>query len=108
MPASGWPNVETIMDSNVQAALVRDEMVVALEPPRVSAPLPGLLRQRLFGGVFNSLLTLFCLALLIALLWPALKFLLVDAVWPGSSRTDCLPETVGHPVGACWPFIAAK
>jgi general L-amino acid transport system permease protein len=29
-------------------------------------------------------------------------------VWDGASRVDCLPETAGHPVGACWPFIAAK
>jgi general L-amino acid transport system permease protein len=46
------------------------------------------------------------------LLWftviPALKFLLVDAVWTGKDRTACLPETVGHTVGACWPIIQAK
>jgi general L-amino acid transport system permease protein len=29
-------------------------------------------------------------------------------VWQGADRADCLPETVGRPVGACWPFIAAK
>jgi general L-amino acid transport system permease protein len=34
--------------------------------------------------------------------------LLIDAVWDGSSRVDCLAETVGRPVGACWPFIFAK
>ena len=37
-----------------------------------------------------------------------MKFLLIDAVWTGTSRADCLPETVGRQVGACWPFIAAK
>jgi general L-amino acid transport system permease protein len=45
---------------------------------------------------------------LVALLWPTVGFLLIDAVWRGTERTDCLPETVGHRVGACWPFIAAK
>ena len=34
--------------------------------------------------------------------------MLIDAVWDGSSRTDCLAEKVSRPVGACWPFIAAK
>jgi general L-amino acid transport system permease protein len=34
--------------------------------------------------------------------------MLIDAVWHGTSRTDCLAETVGRPVGACWPFIGAK
>jgi len=58
--------------------------------------------------VLNTTLTIVSAAVIVALLWPALKFLLIDAVWTGSSRVDCLPETVGRPVGACWPFIAAK
>ena len=37
-----------------------------------------------------------------------MQFLIIDAVWTGSSRVDCLPETVGREVGACWPFITAK
>ncbi len=37
-----------------------------------------------------------------------MRFLLIDAVWNGSSRADCLPETAGREVGACWPFITAK
>jgi general L-amino acid transport system permease protein len=68
----------------------------------------GWLRQRLFGSVFDALLTLLSLVLLIAVLWPAIRFLIVDAVWIGASRVDCLAETLGRPVGACWPFIAAK
>ena len=46
--------------------------------------------------------------MLAALIWPTVRFMFIDAVWDGSSRVDCLPETVGRPVGACWPFIAAK
>jgi hypothetical protein len=46
------------------------------------------------------------------LLWftvvPAVKFLLIDAVWTGKDRTACLPEAAGHTVGACWPFVQAK
>ncbi len=48
----------------------------------------------------------------ILLLWftivPAVKFLLVDAVWSGKDRNACLAENVGHAVGACWPFVQAK
>jgi general L-amino acid transport system permease protein len=65
-------------------------------------------RARLFGGVFNTVLTVASAVIIAALVWPALKFLLIDAVWTGSSRVDCLPETVGREVGACWPFIRAK
>ena len=56
----------------------------------------------------DFVLTALSLYLIWLIGWPALKFLLIDAVWTGSSRTDCLAETVGHPVGACWPFITAK
>jgi general L-amino acid transport system permease protein len=46
------------------------------------------------------------------LLWftviPAIKFLLVDAVWHGTDRNACLAENAGHVVGACWPYVQAK
>lgn len=79
------------------------------EPPPVlsSGPL-GWMRQRLFDGVFNSVLTILSATILAALIWPTVRFLFLDAVWTGSDRTACLAETVGRPVGACWPFIAAK
>src|SRR5262249_22898798 len=91
-----------------QATFVRAEMVMAMQPPLMQAGLPAWLRQRLFGGVANSLLTIVCGALLIVLLWPTIKFLIIDAVWIGTSRDACLQETAGRDVGACWPFIAAK
>jgi general L-amino acid transport system permease protein len=93
---------------DAQLAFVRQELIAPLEPPRVSTGLPGWLRQRLFGGVLNAILTVVGFALLVVLIWPTVRFLLIDAVWDGASRVDCLPETVGRPVGACWPFIAAK
>src|SRR6478609_7714680 len=93
---------------DAHAAFVRHELIAPLEPPRVTTGVPGWLRQRLFGSVPNAILTLVSFAILAALIWPTVKFLVIDAVWAGSSRADCLPETAGHPVGACWPFIAAK
>jgi general L-amino acid transport system permease protein len=53
-------------------------------------------------------LTLISAVVIALLVWPTVKFMLIDAVWTGSSRVDCLPETVGREVGACWPFIKAK
>jgi general L-amino acid transport system permease protein len=87
---------------------VRQQMVAPMEPPRAMVGVPGWLRQRLFGGVFNSILTVVALVFLVALFWPAIRFLLIDAVFDGSRREDCLAETVGRPVGACWPFVVAK
>jgi general L-amino acid transport system permease protein len=93
---------------DAQAAFVRQQLVAPLEPPRISTGMPGWLRQRLFDGFFNTILTVVSFVVLAAVLWSAFRFLLIDAVWAGSSRDDCLPETAGRSVGACWPFIAAK
>jgi general L-amino acid transport system permease protein len=79
------------------------------EPPPVASE--GALawtRARLFDGVLNTVLTVVSAVVVVALVWPTVRFLFIDAVWMGSSRVDCLPETVGRPVGACWPFIQAK
>jgi general L-amino acid transport system permease protein len=93
---------------DAQVAFVRQQLVAPLEPPRISTGVPGWLRQRLFDGFFNTILTGVSFVVLAAVLWSAFRFLLIDAVWAGSSRDDCLPETAGRSVGACWPFIAAK
>jgi general L-amino acid transport system permease protein len=93
---------------DAQAAFVRQQLVAPLEPPGIRTGLPGWLHQRLFGSASNAILTVVSFAILAALLWPTIRFLLIDAVWQGADRADCLPETVGRPVGACWPFIAAK
>ena len=78
------------------------------QPPPVGEGVLARMRARLFDGVFNTVLTIISAAIIIALVWPTFKFLILDAVWKGSSRVDCLPETVGRQVGACWPFIQAK
>ena len=92
----------------METAYVRRELMTPLPPPLAASGMLGFLRQRLFGSVLNTCLTLLGLLLLIVLVPPAVRFLIVDAVWSGTSRTDCLEETLGRPVGACWPFIAAK
>jgi general L-amino acid transport system permease protein len=68
----------------------------------------GFLRTRLFNSPTNILITIVSALLLWFIVVPALKFLLVDAVWTGQDRNACLAENVGHTVGACWPFVQAK
>jgi general L-amino acid transport system permease protein len=62
----------------------------------------------ILGRLLNIAVTTLIALLIAAAAWELLKFLVVDAVWDGASRVDCLPEKVGRDVGACWPFIAAK
>jgi len=83
------------------------------QPGGVSAPVrqwrvAGWARANLFNSWLNAALTLFALWLIWAVCWPVIRFLLVDAVWDGASRTDCLADRVGREVGACWPFVGAK
>jgi general L-amino acid transport system permease protein len=93
---------------DAQTAYVRRELIAPMPPPLAATGFIGWLRQRLFSSVFNTVLTLVSLLLLIALAGPTIRFLIIDAVWDGASRVDCLEETVGRPVGACWPFVFAK
>lgn len=68
----------------------------------------GWARAHLFGSVGQVLLTLFGIWLFWVVIPPMVKFFVLDAVWTGTGRDACLPENVGRPVGACWPFIWAK
>jgi general L-amino acid transport system permease protein len=79
------------------------------EPPPVA--LGGgftFIRSHLFDTPFNGALTILTGVIVALVVWPAVKFLFIDAVWEGTSRLDCLPQTIGREVGACWPFIKAK
>jgi general L-amino acid transport system permease protein len=96
------------MSDLASSSFVREALVPERPAPVKTTGLIGLLRTRLFNSPTNILLT----ALGALLIWftviPALRFLLVDAVWRGSDRNACLAENAGHAVGACWPYIAAK
>src|SRR5262249_18008416 len=99
---------EAAMEAAATETYVRRELIAPLPAPLATSGMLGFLRGRLFGGVLNTILTLLSLLLLIIVLPPLVRFLVIDAVWSGTSRTDCLAETLGHPAGACWPFITAK
>ena len=94
--------------STAASSFVRTELIAPIAPPPTRVGALAWAKEHLFGSVGNAILTLLGILALAALLWPMIRFLLIDAVWHGSERSDCLPETVGHAVGACWPFIAAK
>jgi len=96
------------MTATLPAGFVRTALIAPAPAPHVRASVLGWIGRHLFNTIGNAMLTVLGIIGLAALAWPTLRFLLIDAVWRGTERTDCLPETVGHAVGACWPFIAAK
>jgi general L-amino acid transport system permease protein len=96
------------MTSMSQPAYVRRALVEPEPPPLPVGDALTSTRARLFDGVFNTVLTVVSGVIIAAVAWSTVKFLLIDAVWTGTSRVDCLPQTVGREVGACWPFVWAK
>ncbi len=96
------------MSDITTSAFVRQELVPERSAPVKTTGFVGFLRTRLFNSPTNILLTIVSALLLWFIVVPALKFLLVDAVWSGTDRNACLAENAGHTVGACWPFIQAK
>jgi general L-amino acid transport system permease protein len=96
------------MGDPVASSFVRQELVPERAAPVKTTGFVGFLRTRLFNSPTNILLTVASVLLLWFTVVPALKFLLLDAVWHGTDRNACLAENAGHPVGACWPYVQAK
>ena len=87
---------------------VRKDLVPERAAPVKTTGFVGFMRTKLFNSPTNILITITSALLLWFVVVPALRFLLVDAVWSGSDRNACLAENAGHAVGACWPFVQAK
>jgi general L-amino acid transport system permease protein len=96
------------MSNPTASAFVREQLVPERPAPVKTTGFVGFLRTRLFNSPTNILLTIASALLLWFVVVPAVKFLLVDAVWSGTDRNACLAGNAGHTVGACWPFIEAK
>jgi general L-amino acid transport system permease protein len=96
------------MSEIAASSFVREVLIAERPAPVKTTGLVGFLRTRLFNSPTNILLTIASLLLLWFTVVPALKFLLLDAVWHGADRNACLAENAGHPVGACWPYVQAK
>src|ERR1700692_4357346 len=90
------------------SSFVRQELVPERPAPVKTTGFVGFLPTRLLNSPTNIMLTILSILLLWFTVIPALRFLLVDAVWHGADRNACLAENVGHLVGACWPFVQAK
>lgn len=76
--------------------------------PDKPAPVPteGLvpwMRDNLFNGVHNSILTIAAFLLVLYVVPPALSWLLFDAVWTGGAEA-CR----ANPDAACWAFVTAR
>ena len=96
------------MSDIATSSFVRQELVPERPAPVKTTGFIGFLRTRLFNSPTNILLTIVSILVLWLTVIPAVKFLLVDAVWRGADREACLAQNAGHVVGACWPYVQAK
>jgi general L-amino acid transport system permease protein len=92
----------------VLPSYVRRSLAEPEPPPAAGEGSFAATRARLLERPASVALTVISAVIIAFIVWPAIRFLLIDAVWDGTSRADCLRETVGREVGACWPFIKAK
>ncbi len=86
-------------------AFVRTAPLKPLPPPLSEAGAIGWLRKNLFSSALNIALTILCTLLIVWIVPPLVKFLVIDAVWNGSSRADCLTQPGQPEIGACWAFV---
>jgi len=72
-------------------------------PPRATVGPLAWARENLFGGVWNTLLTILCAWLLWQALPPLISWALIHPVWSGGD-----PQLCRAAEGACWAFVAEK
>src|SRR5947207_2670409 len=75
-----------LMSDITVSSFVRRDLVPERAPPVKTTGFVGFLRTRLFNSPGNILLTIVSILLLWFTVVPAVKFLLVDAVWTGNDR----------------------
>jgi general L-amino acid transport system permease protein len=65
-------------------------------------PLVRRLREGYFATPLDAVVSVICIAAIVAIAVPILRWAIVDATFAGSTRADCTGE------GACWVFIKAR
>lgn len=72
--------------------------------PRRQGGIVDWVRERFFGSITNTLITIVCIYLLYLLIPPILQWVIFDANISGSDRSIC----DNNPDGACWTFIKIR
>jgi general L-amino acid transport system permease protein len=86
-------------------AFVATETLQPLPPPPGTTGTIGWLRANLFSSPLNILLTLIGAYLIYLVVPPAVRFLLIDAVWTGTDRAACSVTEETPVIGACWAYV---
>lgn len=76
----------------------------SLPPPPNTVGVVGWLRKNLFGGPFDSLLTIAGVSLIAYVAYSLYEYGIANAVWDAKSYRECLDITKGN--GACWAGVS--
>jgi general L-amino acid transport system permease protein len=103
-------DIATTTDAKLMSgpAFVRAAPLAPLPPPLTEAGAIGWMRKNLFSGPLNIALTILSILLIVWIVPSFAKFLVIDAVWDGASRADCLASPSHPEMGACWAFVVDK
>jgi general L-amino acid transport system permease protein len=83
------------MTDITSSTFVRRDLLTERPAPVKTTGFVGLMRTRLFNSPTNILLTIVGALLLWFTIIPSVRFLLVDAVWAGTDRTDLRSAPAG-------------
>ena len=90
-------------NSSSRTGYVSDVILDARPAPKNTVGMMAWLRENLFDGVFNTLLTLLAILIIYLIVPPTIDWAITSAVWSGGSEA-CR----ANPDVACWPFIGIR
>jgi general L-amino acid transport system permease protein len=86
------------------ASWVRTDDAPDKPPPPNLAGWMGWVSDNLVPNWWHGLLTVFGITFLVWIAWDIVEWGIVNAVWTGTDREDCMAS----PNGACWAFVWAR
>ena len=91
--------------SRKSVAFVAEAQIPPSPPPASNAGVIGWLRENLFQGPVNTVLTLLGVALIVWIVPAIVQWAFIDGVWVAKSLSECR-EINAH--GACWAVIVER
>ncbi|MEW5908970.1 MAG: amino acid ABC transporter permease [Thermodesulfobacteriota bacterium] len=82
--------------------VIQESKIETVKPPVTSVGVIGWVRENLFKGWFNSILTLVTLYFLFQVIPPLMKWMVIDSLWISTAQ-DCRKVS-----GACWSIISSN
>lgn len=86
-------------------AFVADKVIPPSPPPSTSVGAVGWMRENLFRGPVNSIISVLCAALVLWLVPGIISWAFIDAVFNAGSLAECREI---NPHGACWAVIVER